>query len=185
MRLATILLVVLFLTVVVLAQSQEQAGGPAAPAPSQDQVLDDLMQERESAPVEPSVDPQTPGDPASTGLPAVQADMDSAILGVAPGQEAPTLRREGDFVVSRRGRLVRSPDGAHMLFVFEADSRESPEPPMVLQRCRMLQSMEEIVQQRGDDVVFTVSGQVHVYRGANYLLPTMMKPAIDRGHLQP
>ena len=70
------------------------------------------------------------------------------------------------------------------VFVFDADSQHAPEPPMILQPCRLLQSMEDIVQQRGDTVVFVLSGQVHVYRGANYLLPTLMRIAIDRGNLE-
>ena len=55
---------------------------------------------------------------------------------------------------------------------------------MILQACQLLQTMEDIVQQRGDTVVFLISGQIHTYRGANYLLPTMMKLAIDQGNLQ-
>ena len=42
----------------------------------------------------------------------------------------------------------------------------------------------ELIEQRGDTVVFLISGQIHTYRGANYLLPTMMKLAIDQGNLQ-
>jgi hypothetical protein len=43
--------------------------------------------------------------------------------------------------------------------------------------------MEDTVDRRGDTTVFILSGQVHTYRGANYLLPTMMKVAVDTGNL--
>jgi len=110
-------------------------------------------------------------------------DIDPRVLGVAPGQEMPKLRREGEFIVNRRGRLVQAPNGRHALFVFEADSQKSPETPMVFAPCLMLQNMEDIVRERGGKVIFILSGQVLVYRGINYLLPTMMKLAIDRGNL--
>lgn len=108
---------------------------------------------------------------------------DPRIVGIAPGAELPKLRREGEFVVNRRGRLLRTADGAAM-FSFDADSRRAPEPPMFLMPCRMLQNMEQLAKDHGDETVFVLSGQVFVYRGANYLLPTMMKPAIDKGNLQ-
>jgi len=115
--------------------------------------------------------------PARTGV-------DPNVIGVAPGSPAPKLRREGEFVIARKGRLVRSSDGLHTLFVFEADSEKSPEAPMALLPCQMLQSMEDLVGQRGDQLKFVLSGQILVYRGANYLLPTMMTLAEDRGNLQ-
>lgn len=110
--------------------------------------------------------------------------MERGVLGVAPGQEQPKLRREGEFVVNRRGRVVPSPNGRDTLFAFEADSDTASEPPMVLSPCQTLQNMEDIVRERGDKIVFILSGQVLVYRGVNYLLPTMMKLAIDRGNLE-
>ena len=110
-------------------------------------------------------------------------DIDPAVLGVAPGEDPPPLRREGEFIVNRRGRLVRSSEGGHLLFVFESDTQAAPELPMILQACQLLEAMEETVQRRGDMTVFILSGQVHAYRGANYLLPTMMKIAVDKGNL--
>ncbi|MCC6680546.1 MAG: hypothetical protein IT445_06545 [Phycisphaeraceae bacterium] len=109
--------------------------------------------------------------------------IDPALMGIAPEQELPPLKREGEFVVDRRGRLVRPAEGKALLFVFDADSAAAAELPMVVQPCRLRESMEDLVANRGDSVVFIVSGQVHTYRGANYLLPTMMKLAVDKGNL--
>lgn len=157
----------------------------AAPEDPTDQTMRELMELRRQPAV---VDPLQPG-PAPQGpppsSPASNVEVDRAVIGVAPGARQPQLRREGEFIVSRRGRLVRTPDGAHLVFAFEADGPKSPEAPMILLECQYLETMENIVQQYGDTTVFIVSGQVHTYRGHNYLLPTMMKLAQDQGNLQP
>ena len=128
-------------------------------------------------------DPRTdlPKLPAPT--PGRIDQPDPRIIGIAPGGSTPKLRREGEFVLSRKGRLIRA-EGGQLLFSFDADSDKSEEPPMILMPCRLLQNMEEMSQEHGDRTVFILSGQVFVYRGANYLLPTMMKPSIDRGNLK-
>jgi hypothetical protein len=150
------------------------------PAAATDSVLDEAQQGMQPNPViEPSGRGASPARPA----PSIGLNIDPSILGVAPGQQAPKLRREGDFVISRRGRLQPSPGGNHMLFVFEADDMSMQDPPMVLVPCQTLESMEQQVRQRGDRVVFVLSGQVLQYRGVNFLLPEMMKIDIDRGNL--
>jgi hypothetical protein len=118
-------------------------------------------------------------------MPPAGVESNESVLGVAPGQqkEQPELLREGEFIVNRRGHLARAKDSSRLLFVFEADKKSTPERPMILQACRTLESMEQIVQQRGESVNFIVSGQVHTYRGRNYLLPTMMKIAEGRDNL--
>ena len=172
--------------------TEAPATPPATGVPEPVDPLDRTMQElqdlrQDAAPAEPVRRPDLPGvqyAPTRVGAPAVSVDIDRSVLGVAPGQPQPTLKREGEFIVNRRGRLVRSPDGAHVLFQFEADSAQAQEAPMVMQACRNLEAMEDYVAERGDTAVFVVSGQVHVYRGANYLLPTMWKLAYDQGNLQ-
>jgi hypothetical protein len=155
------------------------SGTQTAAPPSADQVMDQLLEARQPAPlIEPTEQPRR-----SASAPPVIADIDPAVLGVAPGAPPPPLKREGSFVIARQGRLQRSSDGAHRLFVFEADGKHAPELPMILLPCQMLQNMEDLVQQRGDRVVFILSGQITSYRGANYLLPTMMRLAIDDGNL--
>ena len=111
-------------------------------------------------------------------------DLDVDVLGIPPGGKQPQLRREGEFVINRRGRLSRSPSGTRLLFVFEADSDAAPEPPMPILPCQILENMEDLSNQRNNQVVFILSGQVTLYRGVNFLLPTMMKLAIDRGNIR-
>ena len=188
------------LTVVTIGESEEEAAiepaveeqtvaedvnTPEKDVDTPDDVMEQLLKQREDSPVvQPETGPNIEYVENQLGVLATKADLDPAIIGVAPGQAQPKLRREGDFIVSRRGRLIRSPDGAHVLFVFAADGKYASEPPMIMQKCRRLEDMENYVQKRGDNVIFIVSGQIHTYRSANYLLPTMMKIATDQGNLQ-
>lgn len=173
--------------------SNSSSTPPAAPAvvqeeaasPTAEDIMRDLLEEREAPPVIAPVnapDDDTPPE-VRIGLPTTKVDLDPAVLGVAPGSAAPQLRREGEFVVSRKGRLVRASQGGYSVFLFESDNAVAPEPPMILQPCRLLEDMENYVDKHGDQVVFLLSGQVHVYRGINYVLPTMMKIHIDKGNL--
>jgi len=176
--------------VTVLAQQNAEvpSGDPAPPTETSDQgsspnsaeeVVKRLMSQKR---VNPVIEPtRVPGvaQPASSPY-----DVDPRVLGTAPGTKLPTLRREGKFVIMRRGRVVRAPDGINTLFVFEADSEQAPEPPLILMPCALRQDMEDYIAERGDKVVFVLSGQVFVYRNLNYLLPTMFKFAIDKGNLQ-
>jgi len=161
----------------------------AAPQPEPDaaaaeQAMNDLLGSRKAAPIiEPNQQAPSMQPIPGAGAPAASVDIDPAVLGIAPGDDPPPLRREGEFIVNRRGRLIQSAQGGHRLFVFESDAMENPELPMVLQACQLLEAMEDTVQRRGDATVFILSGQINTYRGANYLLPTMMKIAVDKGNL--
>jgi hypothetical protein len=137
------------------------------------------------ATIAPTTAPPTP-DVAAPRFPSPAARIDQPdprIVGTAPGLPAPTLRREGEFVLQRRGRLIRS-EGAQPMFSFDADGPKAAEAPMYLLPCRLLQNMEELVREQGDQTVFILTGQVFVYRGANYLLPTLIKPAVEKGNLK-
>ena len=109
---------------------------------------------------------------------------DPAVLGIAPGQAQAELLSEGAFVVRRTGRLIRSGDGTEAMFVFDADGRAAPQPPMILQACQLLEEMEAIIYTQGAHLPFVISGQVQTYRGANYLLPTIMRQEFDHGNLE-
>lgn len=147
-------------------------------APTQPSAEDVIRQLEGQARENPLIEPTRPLMREQT--PGSEVQTDPRVLGVAPGQAKPTLRREGEFIVNRRGR-IKPAGGAQVgsLFVFEADSQANPEPPMHLLPCQMLQSMEDLATERGHSVIFVLSGQVFTYRGANYLLPTMMKIAIE------
>ncbi len=195
----TLMLLIWAITPPISAQTPETAPAPpghpatqpqATPQwpttmPSSQTIEKQLINQLEPSPVVQPTHGRPAAAPASNHGPPTDrsAGLDSRVLGVAPGQTPPKLRREGAFIVNRRGRVVQSPNGHDTLFVFEADSDAAPEPPMILSACQMLENMEQVVRERGDKVVFILSGQVLIYRGVNYLLPTMMKLAIDHGNL--
>jgi hypothetical protein len=170
-------------------QDEPKADGPAAaPAGAEteatgdataEDVLNELLRRRAENPlIEPAKPDRNPGQELQPG--AAQP------LGTAPGVRQTKLKREGQFVITRRARMIRSTGGlSPWLLTFEADSDGLADPPMFVMPCRMLEDMEKVVGDRGDQVVFIVSGQVFVYRGANYILPTLMKLAPNMGNLNP
>lgn len=190
MRWRFCLLVAMVMAGLSLAASAEQSAdkpksGAAASQPagdrSADQVMKELNTKLESNPlIEPSRRPAS----AERTHAGRTTNLDPAVIGAAPGVQATKLRQEGEFIINRKGRLTRSPNGVQTMFVFESDSKSAPEMPVILLPCRMLESMEEMVHDRGESLVFILSGEVTTYHSANYLLPTMMKPAIDKGNLQ-
>lgn len=166
---------------------------PAASTTSADETIKQLL--AQGQPLRPQATSARTVEPAKPIAPTTSAhgdhkptqpiqlyptsQLDPAVIGTAPGGTLPTLQREGDFVISRRGRLIRSSDSNHRLFLFEADDRQSPDPPMVLLPCQKLETMENFAEERGDTIVFVLTGQITTYRGVNYILPTMIKPAFN------
>ncbi len=175
------------------AQDDGKSGAESQPKPAADEVLSDMLQDMES-PGEAAPQPvegdaaeraQTPGEGVERR--AVVSDVTAAdVQGVAPDLAQTQLRREGEFVVNRVGRLVYASESSLPLFAFSADSQSNPEPPMAMMPCQLLETMERIVSDNaGQSPQFTVTGQVFVYHGRNYLLPTLMRQSIDRGNLEP
>ena len=153
-----------------------QAGGD----PSAEDVLNELLRRRAENPL---IEPARPAIDATSATTPSTAQP----IGTAPGVEQTRLKREGQFIITRRARMVRSVGGGvtPWMLTFEADKDGLEDPPMFIMPCQMLEDMEKIAAERGEGVVFTVSGQVFVYRGANYILPTMMRMAPDMGNLRP
>lgn len=152
-----------------------------APATRSEDVMRDLDKLVEPNPL---IEPSTSKPPTPTAPPVAGTAYDPAVLGTAPGQPQPKLRREGEFIVNRKGRLIRSSDTGQSLFLFDADSENAAEPPMPLLPCQMLQNIEDLSRERGDSITFILSGQITTYRNTNFLMPTMMKLDVDRGNLQ-
>lgn len=81
---------------------------------------------------------------------------------------------DGTPVVRRRGRLVRTGEGA-WAFVFDNDTDDRlGSESMVVMPCLLLQRMERQALTDGDAHELIVSGRIHTHRGQAYLLPTMM-----------
>lgn len=160
-------------------ESEQQA---EEDVPSAEQVLQDLLRRRQQNPL---IEPAQPTEQAT--LPTAEPEAaPAAKVGTAPRVPRQTLKREGQFIVTRRGYLTRSTIGATpWMYTFASDGDAMADPPMLLMPCRQLENMERIVEERGTEVAFIVSGQVFVYHNQNYLLPTLVKLAPDRGNLSP
>lgn len=91
---------------------------------------------------------------------------------------------EGSFVVRQFGRMRRLVGGG-WAFVFAPDANGRSLPPMIMLPCGALQAMEQIVGPSGRSAGFVVSGQVFVYEGRNYLLPTLYAQATEPPDDQP
>lgn len=110
---------------------------------------------------------------------AVPAPTDSATP-TQPQSLGPTiptlppekLLREGSMITSRRGRMIRQPDGDWAL-TFDADAAGKSEPALLLLPCMNLQAMERVAERGGEAATMSVSGIVTTYKSRNYLLPTM------------
>jgi len=124
---------------------------------------------------------------SSTAEQRADSPVDPASPAIAESSAPRELLREGMMIVSRRGRLVRGWNGGWD-FAFDngPDARDRADAPLAVMPCMILQAMESLIQAHGDDVVFTISGEVTVYENRNYLLPTVFVVEIDReGNLNP
>ncbi|MFN0131686.1 MAG: hypothetical protein ACKVW3_04010 [Phycisphaerales bacterium] len=145
---------------------------PAAAQPPTNPLLDGDPQaipparppRRDEATISPTptralaVLPAAPG-PTPTDLARLQSNEHAA----------PPLRREGTFLVRARGVLTRLP-GGESAFIFAKDSTGKAERPMVLLPCHALQRMEQVAGRQA--AAFALTGQVFVYSGVNYVLPS-------------
>lgn len=155
------------------APREGSAGATNQPGGTPEQIIRDLEQAAGArGPVESGT--QVQPQPAAGG-PVGGAGVIAGVGG--------RLLREGTLLSSRTGRMVRG-QGGEWLLVFDASADSVVDPPMVLMPCLNLMAMERVAERGGEGVTFSVSGQVFVYRGRNYLLPTMYV-VNRRGELTP
>ncbi|MBX2850558.1 MAG: hypothetical protein KTR15_02285 [Phycisphaeraceae bacterium] len=167
-------------------QAAPEGAAEQEATPSADDVLQELLNLKRDSPTPDSTESTDASDDASLtpAPPQPRVPSDPLLLGLDTDQPLAELKEEGQFIIARTGRLIRSADGSHALFVLDADGPGAPEPPMILQACKLLETMEKTVQQQGENVPFIITGQVFMYRGANYLLPTIVNREFDRGNLE-
>jgi hypothetical protein len=153
------------------------------PAPSTDPSVQDLIRDLESRRAIPrAVDPTTSRSPGDASEP--KRTSRGAASSVSP---------EGTLVESRRGRIIRAAGGG-LFFVPDSNTTAATpsDAPMGLLPCKLLETIEARgggslpAEGRGDQTQFRVSGRVVVYRGRNYLLPTLAQllPTTDVTPLQ-
>lgn len=162
------------------AQPEKPAGAPAksdakpANDPPVEDIIKDLQKpanERKTVmPDKPAATPTTPGAVPAPAAPTANA-APARVRTVEAGKSK--IVREGTFIVSRKGRLVRATSG-DWTFAFDSDTQQQAgnDPTMNILPCEKLMAMERVAEKHGEAVSYTVTGQVFVYHGRNFLMPT-------------
>jgi hypothetical protein len=137
------------------APTQAAPAGGATPAdPSIDQIVAELDKAAGPRPEAPSV--RLAQEPA-------EAPVENAA--------APRIMPAG-FLAARKARIVRGADG-RLMARFDAGPSGATQAPMALLPNQNTQAIESLIDTIGDLGTITLSGNVQVYRGRNFLLPTM------------
>jgi hypothetical protein len=90
---------------------------------------------------------------------------------VVPNSAVPqNLKREGDYIRDRMGRMTKSADGSQFEFQFESDGRTMQDPPVIILPNLKLMAMENAVNASNRDLRFRITGPVTEYKGRNYIL---------------
>jgi hypothetical protein len=147
--------------VVLLSATVLLAQAPGTPRGNDraNRKMDDMLNSGTGARALPSMPLTGPTTNAATTRP-----------GVSPGSPATAVLREGTLVVDRVGRLTRSPDGAQVEFVFDADGQRMGDPPVVILPNLKLMAMEQAAAGVNRDLRFRITGMVTEYRSRNYVL---------------
>lgn len=123
----------------------------------------------------PSASPVNPAEPADA-----QDLLDRTLLGLDGSSPVPrgVIMPEGTLVNRRTGLILRAPTG-ESVFVFDpAGEGEQTLRPMVVLPTQSRARMEELSQADGERR-YSVSGELTVYRGRNFLLPTTFSRAAE------
>ena len=172
----------------IAGQASAQTAEPAADPPAQTPTTPT------TAPIDPADDPglrDASLDDVADGLstrhdnpvaisPVVQPTSDPIRSaepggGRMPGVPKGRLLPEGTFVGRQGGIMIQVPTG-EWIFVFQREESGKQLPPMVMLPSQTLSRMESVVEGSGSPAII-VSGEVFVYRGRNFLLPTVFGSA--------
>lgn len=114
-----------------------------------------------------------PNKPPAQPRPVVGVPAPEGVNFSVPGRRS---YPEGTFISQRRGKIVTTKSGDVVFSPAEPPKGEPGDPPMVLDRCATLEQLQAALAATPEANV-TLGGQVFVYQGRHYLLPTTF--AID------
>lgn len=183
------------------------ASAPSASQPASDSIDDikrGLEQSLERVPEHISASDASASESQDSATPSrLGFTVDAAALSspTASAHGTEKALREGTAVQSRRGKITRDSAGA-WLFIFDADATgisESTEgagettsggggggdPPMRLLPCLLLEKIEEYARRNPITAPVLITGEVYLYQGRNYLLPTVFRVPQDRTKISP
>lgn len=138
------------------AQDDQPTSRPSPTTLPAQQILDRMLQSRPDA-----GRPLSPGD-----VPVTETDQ-------------PFVRKEGDVLRQRVGRLVRTQDRKGWEFKYEADGKTLQDPPMEILPNTNLAAMEATLKNSNRDVRFRITGVTTLYNGHNYILIDRAQPIPD------
>jgi hypothetical protein len=181
------------------APATRPATAPAATqADSAEDIMHSLERSIESAPrhigAEPASEAQVPAmDTSRVGVSGAAGFNAEALATSATATDK--ALREGTAIQSRRGKITRDAAGA-WLFVFDADATGDDtadasgggggsDPPMRLLPCLLLEKIEDYARRAPPTAPVLISGEVFLYNGRNYLLPTVYRLPQERTKLSP
>ena len=100
---------------------------------------------------------------------------------VLPAAARPTpLLREGTFMLQVKGSLQRGEQPGVWVFRIARDDPGTELLELTLMPCTLLASLEQLVESMPDEqIAFDLTGQVFVYRGRNFLMPTHAPRLVD------
>jgi len=102
----------------------------------------------------------------------------------ASAAHAAASLQENAAVVNRRGKITRDRSGGWLL-VLDADASGLADPPLKLLPCMLLESIEDYARRMGNNSPIVITGQVFLYSGQNYLLPTVYRIPRESSRLTP
>jgi hypothetical protein len=97
---------------------------------------------------------------------------------------ASAAMQENASIINRRGKITRDRSGGWML-VFDADAAGLADPPIKLLPCLLLESIEDYARRVGNNSPIIITGQVFLYEGQNYLLPTVYRIPRESSRITP
>ena len=125
----------------------------------------------------------TGGDDVQNLISSLKADADREEEREGRGVNAlhGGLGRDGELLVSKRGRVRRSSLGGWEFYLdndagdTRANAKNDDDAPLILLPCRLLEAIEDSIDDNERGAEFLLSGTVHVYSGESYLLPSMFR----------
>ena len=115
-------------------------------------------------------------------LEAVMPQSLAVVPTLGGGRSLANLLPDGAPLVRRAGRLLR--DGDWWTFAFESDNIDFPEWPLRLLPGRTLETIVQSHTFDSDGSVLIVSGEITMFDGQNYLLPTLAVKRMASGNFQ-
>jgi hypothetical protein len=110
--------------------------------------------------------------PASRPAPAPGRTM-QPVTPAPSAADMGTLLREGSYLLQTKGSLHRDADNGRWMFRVAPDDPHRQIGEVTLLPCTLLENLEQLLKSTPQEqTLFDLTGQVFVYRGRNYLLPT-------------